>query len=287
LNIKNVCISGVLAILITICFSACGDNSDDMTYYAIDHDVVSDVAVFEDEEADIVEDEVAEVTEDIEESEADLAEVEEDDPEKEGTIFSAVYADLTTEEKIELLRDFFPDGAYWNYHDYQDTVKDESKYQAAMHISTTPCENFGSSSSYWCNAYNGITKKMFSYEGDNIQCLGFASMISDFLWGEETPIYLSYNYDDIEVGDHIRLIDWEHSITVIEKTDTAIKVVEVNRDYNDCLIEWDREITREYLEKQKYEILKRGENPDGETFYYESDFTDRQDEHEEQIKKED
>ncbi len=194
-----------------------------------------------------------------------------DNPDKAGTIFSAEYADLSVSSKIALLRSFFPSGYYWNSHDFEDTVKNESKYQAAMHVSSVPCSNFGND--YWCNAYNGITKKMFTYDGDNIQCLGFASMISDFFWGEETPIYVSNNIDDIEVGDHIRFISLEHSVTVISKSETSIKVVECNRDYEDCLIEWDREIPISYLLSQDFEILKRGENPDGETFYLDADFS--------------
>ncbi len=232
------------------------------------------------------ENETSKATEESEDSEeTDLSETTEvdDDPDKEGTIFSAAYANLSISEKITLLKQFFPAGSYWNSHDSLDEDENESKYQAAMHISTTPCSNFGSYSDYWCNAYNGITKNMFSYEGDNIQCLGFASMISDFLWGEETPIYISYDWDDIEVGDHIRFISAEHSVTVITKTETAIYVVECNRDYEDCMIEWNREITKSYLLSQSWEVLKRGVNPDGDTFYYESDFTDRKAEHMEQL----
>lgn len=211
----------------------------------------------------------SETSSDSEESSPKIS--SDDNSDKVGTIFSAEYANLTISSKISLLRSFFPSGYYWNSHDFEDTVKDESKYQAAMHVSTVPCSNFGND--FWCNAYNGITKRMFTYDGDNIQCLGFASMISDFLWGEEAPIYVSYDIDDIEVGDHIRFISLEHSVTVISKSETSIKVVECNRDYEDCLIEWDREIPISYLISQNFEILKRGENPDGETFYLDAAFS--------------
>ncbi len=295
----------ICAAMLSGCTAAKAKTS--ATYYAIDHDDLKELTTDEDAVAETADDnsEVSESktsvskspTESTEESEAtensdESAESDEseesksaeidDDPEKEGTIFSSAYASLTITEKISLLKQFFPAGSYWNSHDAQDT-ENESKYQAAMHISTTPCSNFGSYSDYWCNAYNGITKNMFSYEGDNIQCLGFASMISDFLWGEETPIYISYDWDDIEVGDHIRFISAEHSVTVIAKTDTSIYVVECNRDYEDCMIEWNREITKSYLFSQNWEVLKRGVNPSGETYYYESDFTDRKAEHFEQI----
>ena len=288
-------------ILCTAILSGCTTVSGQAStaYYDIEHDEVKTLAAdevtdtedtYEENESDTAISKIpAESSENTEESEdieeTDLAETTEvdDDPDKEGTIFSAAYANLSISEKISLLKQFFPAGSYWNSHDSLDEDENESKYQAAMHISTTPCSNFGSYSDYWCNAYNGITKNMFSYEGDNIQCLGFASMISDFLWGEETPIYISYDWDDIEVGDHIRFISAEHSVTVIAKTETTIYVVECNRDYEDCMIEWNREITKSYLLSQSWEVLKRGVNPDGDTFYYESDFTDRKAEHMEQL----
>ncbi len=298
----------ICAAMLSGCTAA--NASASATYYTLSHDEVKTLTTDEDAVAETADDsgEVSEngtsvsksPTESAEESEAtensensdESAESEEseegksaeidDDPEKEGTIFSSAYASLTITEKISLLKQFFPAGSYWNSHDANED-ENESKYQAAMHISTTPCSNFGSYSDYWCNAYNGITKNMFSYEGDNIQCLGFASMISDFLWGEETPIYISYDWDDIEVGDHIRFISAEHSVTVIAKTDNAIYVVECNRDYEDCMIEWNREITKSYLLSQNWEVLKRGVNPSRETYYYESNFTDRKAEHFEQL----
>lgn len=280
-------------------------NQASTAYYAIEHDEVKTLATDETTETQAEDNDAddtseykttgsdsteksksgnnTEESEENEESELSETAKIDDDPDKEGTIFSAAYANLSISEKLSLLKQFFPAGSYWNSHDSNIEDENESKYQAAMHISSTPCSNFGSYSDYWCNAYNGITKNMFSYEGDNIQCLGFASMISDFLWGEETPIYISYDWDDIEVGDHIRFISAEHSVTVIAKNAASVYVVECNRDYEDCMIEWNREITKSYLLSQSWEVLKRGVNPDGDTYYYESDFADRKAEHMEQL----
>ncbi len=62
------------------------------------------------------ENETSKATEESEDSEeTDLSETTEvdDDPDKEGTIFSAAYANLSISEKISLLKQFFPAGSYW------------------------------------------------------------------------------------------------------------------------------------------------------------------------------
>ena len=179
------------------------------------------------------------------------------DPDKAGTIFAEEYENLSFDEKIELLRQFFPRGKYWNH--YGTDISGMSRYQIAMCTSDRACENFVDCD--YDNWYTGVTGNFFCYEGENTQCLGFAGMISDFLYGEDAGIEVAYDFDEIEVGDHIRLIQYEHSITVIEKGYDYIKVVECNQNYEDCLIEWDRTITRDELLTYVYEIIKRCDTP--------------------------
>ncbi|MDO4458488.1 MAG: hypothetical protein Q4C42_00125 [Clostridia bacterium] len=196
------------------------------------------------------------------------------DPEvvkREGTIFAAEYSGLSIEEKIEVLRKKFPDGKYWNYygHSYEE-LKAMSVYQTAMLTSDTACANIEGAS--WCNVYNGITSKLFYSYGDLIQCMGFASMVNDFLWGEDTPIYISWDINDLEVGDHLRMTEWDHSMTVIGIYDGYITVLECNRNFEDCLIEWDREVSFDWITNNYFEIIKRGVNPNGETYDKNSNF---------------
>lgn len=159
-------------------------------------------------------------------------------------IFDSCYADYTLDEKISVLRSIFPDGAYWNHIGID--VSGMSEDDAAMVVTDTPCEHSYNGYQY-CNIYNGVTRGEFEYEY-NTQCLGFASMISDFFFGKDAPVTEFYDFDDLDIGDHIRLIYYEHSMIVIGKGDGYVKVVECNEDYENCEIVWDRILTEEDIE---------------------------------------
>ena len=84
---------------------------------------------------------------------------------------------------------------------------------------------------------------------DEMQCLGYASIISDLLFGYDAPITEFYDFDKLRIGDHIRMGWYEHSMIVTDidwDTDT-ITVTEVNADYENCQISWGRQITRSEL----------------------------------------
>lgn len=159
-------------------------------------------------------------------------------------IFSSCYSDYSIDEKIELLRTVFPDHSYWN-HAGIDT-EGMSQEDAGMITTDIPCEH--NSGYSYCNKYSGATADVFDYGESNTQCLGFASMISDFLFGKDASMYLFNDFDELEIGDHIRLTYYEHSMIVIEKGEDHISVVECNENYEDCMIEWDRVLTREDIE---------------------------------------
>ena len=153
-------------------------------------------------------------------------------------IFDPAFENFTLQEKLLLLRDIFPHEAYWNSRGYDGEI---ASYLNVAHQSCA--HNEGKS---YCNTYNGKTRDFFPW-ANNIQCLGFASMISDFLFGKDAKFESFYSYDKLEVGDHIRLTEATHSMIVIEKNDAYIKVVECNANYQSCFIRWDREISKEDL----------------------------------------
>ncbi len=135
---------------------------------------------------------------------------------------------------IEELKGLYPDGMYWNNGG----------------ISENPCHNNGGYDK--CNYYEGVTSLLRDKTGYGYQCFGFASMLSDYIFGKNTAIYPHYNYDDLRIGDHVRLDDYNpycHSMIVIEKTDEYIIVAECNADYQTCRIDWGRKIMRERLEE--------------------------------------
>lgn len=151
----------------------------------------------------------------------------------------------TIEEKIEILRERFPDKMYWNHSGID--ISGLSQEEAALIYTDIPCEhsNYGYDN---CHFYNSTTMYWFGYSY-NMECLGFASFVSDFLFGVESEIREYWSFDDVRVGDHIRLDLWDHSFIVTEvgvneEGEDYIKVVECNRNFEDCLIEWDRVLTR-------------------------------------------
>lgn len=120
--------------------------------------------------------------------------------------------------------------------------------EIAMCVTDTPCNHsvYGYGN---CNIYNGLMDDFFPQYGDETQCLGYASIISDLLFGYDAPITEFYDFDELRIGDHIRMGWYEHSMIVTDidwDTDT-ITVTEVNADYENCQISWGRQITRSEL----------------------------------------
>lgn len=144
-------------------------------------------------------------------------------------------------EKLEELKAEFPDGAYWNYGGVTDV----------------PCRH-EHLKSYSCNVYGGKTSAFFG-KNPGKQCLGFASMISDRLFGEDAEIYEIYDFDDLQVGDHIRFAvgDGYHSLIVIEKTEDEVSVVECNCDFETCMISWGEMYSEDYLSEHGARFTSR------------------------------
>lgn len=83
-------------------------------------------------------------------------------------------------------------------------------------------------------------------------CAGFALICSDAAFGD-LPGRTHYSFDDIRVGDMIRIGDY-HSVVVLEKKDNSVIVTEGN--YNSS-IHWGREITRASLEQTGFYVQTR------------------------------
>lgn len=171
------------------------------------------------------------------------------------TLFDSQYENLSLEEKLDVLRERFPDGKYWNYIGYD--ISDMTQEEACMIVTDEPCDHAWNGYEY-CHEYDGRTLYEYTYDY-NIQCLGFASMISDFLFGKDAEIETFYEFEDLAVGDQVRFLNYEHSMVVIEKGEDYIKVVECNRDYENCEIEWGRELSRDEVlyDWASYEFLRR------------------------------
>lgn len=155
---------------------------------------------------------------------------------------------ITEEEAaatLESLRDTFPEGAYWNHVGVEDW--DE------FTVTDSPCQH----DLYWdayCNTYTGGIQELFPQFEPMEQCLGFAALLSDLVFGEDAPVSTFADYTRLRVGDNIRLELTEHSMVVLTVDGEGITVVECNSDYEHCRISWDRFLSWDDLAATSYEM---------------------------------
>ena len=155
---------------------------------------------------------------------------------------------ITEEEAaatLESLRDTFPEGAYWNHVGVEDW--DE------FTVTDSPCQH----DLYWdayCNTYTGGIQELFPQFEPMEQCLGFAALLSDLVFGEDAPVSAFTDYTQLRVGDNIRLELTEHSMVVLTVDGEGITVVECNSDYEHCRISWDRFLSWDDLAATSYEM---------------------------------
>jgi len=85
-------------------------------------------------------------------------------------------------------------------------------------------------------------------------CVAFALICSDAVFGDLPVSRYHSDFEDIRVGDMLRINFDTHSVVVLEKKDNSVIVTEGN--YNDS-IHWGREIARKDLEERNYEVTSR------------------------------
>ena len=155
---------------------------------------------------------------------------------------------ITEEEAaapLESLRDTFPEGSYWNHMGLEEW--DE------FTVTDIPCDH----DLYWdtyCNSYTGGIQELFPQFEPMEQCLGFAALLSDLVFGEDAPVSTFTDYTQLRVGDNIRLELTEHSMVVLTVDGEGITVVECNSDYEHCRISWDRFLSWDDLAATSYEM---------------------------------
>lgn len=158
---------------------------------------------------------------------------------------------VTEEEaqaRLEALSEYFLDGLYWNHYPDANALPADTLFD----LTATPCSHIQNGEVY-CNVYADAPETLISECGTLNQCMGYCALLSDLVFGTDAPIRVHRDLDQIRVGDHLRLRDYEHSmlVTAIRRgRDGALKysITEVNRDYETCEIDWDRTVTiRELL----------------------------------------
>ncbi len=145
---------------------------------------------------------------------------------------------VQVEERFLRLEEKFPEGAYWNHMEKELPDGVESPFS----VTETPCQH-SRYDQLFCNQYNGSMLAVFDQFDHLCQCLGFACLLSDQLFGEDAPLYRLPEDAPLHPGDHLRLREYEHSVIVREMDEEGLRLAEVNAGYEDCLISWEREFT--------------------------------------------
>lgn len=148
--------------------------------------------------------------------------------------YFAVTVASEVQERINALRDKYPDGYYWNAYEPSE------KYPA---VTETPCSDHASGGYSMCIG----------------QCWGFANLISKEVFGSDAPYTTGVTAETMKIGDHIRTS--HHSVIItdlIRKGDvtgydfyngknitaTRDKVIVVHCNwYGTCSIMWDYDYT--------------------------------------------
>ncbi len=162
-------------------------------------------------------------------------------------------APYTVETRLQMLKSYFPDGRYWNHAGYDISGLSQSEY--CLITTAKKCVHHSAYATS-CNHYQGLSKSFFRYR-DDCQCLAFASLVSDLLYGKSTPITEHRSFDQIKVGDQVRFVKAAHSVIVIGKQANSVTVLECNYK-NNCRIDWGRKISASYFERcGKFRVLSR------------------------------
>ncbi|MGN0478569.1 MAG: SH3 domain-containing protein, partial [Hominenteromicrobium sp.] len=98
--------------------------------------------------------------------------------------------------KLRALAEYFEDGRYWNYIGTGLPWGEGT----AFSVTDVPCMHSGCGYNY-CNVYNGSVIGYFPEYGIGMQCLGYASLISDLVFGTDAPVTVHSDFDRVRVGD--------------------------------------------------------------------------------------
>ena len=95
---------------------------------------------------------------------------------------------------------------------------------------------------------------MLSMRMTGYGCEGFALICSDAAFGELPLSSTHSDFDNVKVGEILRVNNNTHSVVVLEKKQNSVVVAEGN--YNES-IHWGREITRQSLEAGNFYARSR------------------------------
>lgn len=144
-------------------------------------------------------------------------------------------------KKIVFLQKVFPTGKYWNHMGLEPSNSKETNN--IFSVTDIPC-NHNKYGELYCNAHYGRSDEVYPYDATCSQCRGFASLLSDLVFGVDAPVRYFEDYDEVRIGDQARIDGDYHSVFIIDKTDEYVIVAECNSDLQTCKINWGSKILR-------------------------------------------
>ncbi len=144
--------------------------------------------------------------------------------------------------KIEEIKKTYPDGMFWNHMGTDEDNYEEGK----SYVTSEPC-NHNKNNTKFCNIYRGKSNEAYPYAVAGRQSVGFASLLSDLVFGKEAEAYSFTEYDKVRVGDQARIDDDTRTVFIIGVYKDYIEVAEVNYDGASCQINWGRSIEKSKL----------------------------------------
>lgn len=153
-----------------------------------------------------------------------------------------IYELGSVSERVQALKKKFPEGKYWNHktNQYHNNVGIGSTCK------DTRCVNVDSYTDHPCSNHNGKVTGAGQYDCNNydgaIQCMGFASKLFYDFWGQnrsQGKKVTNPSFDEVRVGDYLRINGDTHSVFVIEKGSNYIKTAECNKINDPCVIFWN------------------------------------------------
>ena len=118
----------------------------------------------------------------------------------------------------------------------------------------------------WTNSIPYTLSNAYTWHGGKIQnmdsgvgCAAFAFILSDAAFGDLPAREIPVKYENVNVGDILRINGNSHSVIVLRKNDAGVTIAEGN--YNKT-VHWGRTLSKEEVERANYLFTRYPENYD-------------------------
>lgn len=139
---------------------------------------------------------------------------------------------------------------------YSSMIKLKEQYPEGM--TWNNFEPYGSKGNLG-SAYRWKGGNILGNVSSGVGCAAFAFILSDAAFGELPAREIAVNYENVHVGDILRINNNTHSVIVLQKTAAGVTVAEGN--YNNT-VHWGRALSKEEVERANFVVTRYPVNYD-------------------------